>query len=63
MQFRDHLAQIVSQLEPEHRLPVAEALRASGDDVMQFQQELQSQTWEHPDLPVDTIMNQIMVDH
>lgn len=62
MKFREHLAQIISQLEPEHRVPVADALRASDGTPASFQQELQCQTWDYPDLPVQDILFQIVVD-
>jgi hypothetical protein len=62
MKFREHLAQIISALDPEHRVPVADALRASNGDPINFQQELQSQIWDHPELPVDHLLQQIMVD-
>lgn len=62
MKFREHLAQIVSQLEPEYRVPVADALRASNGSPSGFEQELQSQVWDFPDLPVQRILQQIMVD-
>jgi hypothetical protein len=62
MKFREHLSQIVSQLEPEYRVPVADALRMSDGTPVSFEQELQAQTWEHPGLPVEQILQQVMVD-
>lgn len=62
MKFREHLSQIVSQLAPEHRVPVADALRASDGTVIGFQQELEAQVWDHPDLPVEQILHRVMVD-
>jgi hypothetical protein len=62
MKFREHLAQVISQLAPEHRMPVAEALRASDGTAQSFEQELQAATWEHPELPVQDIMQSMVVD-
>lgn len=63
MKFREHLAQIVSQLAPEHRVPVAESIRFSDGSPQSFAMELTAAGWDHPDLPVQEILDQMVVDH
>jgi len=63
MRFCQHLSKVVSSLNLEHRRPVAEALDLCDGEAGLFRQELQSQTWEYPDLPVEEIVQQIVVDH
>jgi len=63
MKFRDQLARIISGLAPEHRIPVADALRHSNGDLLEFEQELRAAAWDHPELPVDDIMQSMVVDY
>jgi hypothetical protein len=62
MRFRDQLAQVINQIEPEHRTVVADSLRFSDGTPESFELELTSAVWDHPDLPVQDILHQLMVD-
>ncbi len=59
-QFNQQLSQVINSLAPEFRVPVADALRASDGTLLSFEQELQAQVWEHPDLPLEQIMQQVV---
>ena len=63
MKFREHLAQIISDLSPEHRSVVVDSMRFSDGTPQSFELELTAARWDHPDLPVQDIMNQMVVDH
>ncbi len=54
--------QMINSLEPECRIPVVNALRASDGTVLSFSQELSAQTWDHPELPVQDILDKLMFD-
>jgi hypothetical protein len=54
--------QMINALEPEYRIPVVNALSASDGTVLSFQEELVSQTWDNPYLPVQEIMDKLMFD-
>lgn len=53
---------MINNLEPEFRIPVINALRASDGTVLSFQQELAAQTWDMPGLPVQDIVDQVCWD-
>lgn len=53
---------MINNLEPEFRIPVINALRASDGTVLSFQQELAAQTWDTPGLPVQDIVDQVCWD-
>ena len=53
---------IINKLEPEFRMPVVNALRASDGSFLSFQEELVSQTWEVPELPVQDILDRVAFD-
>ena len=54
--------QMINSLEPEFRIPVVNALRASDGTVLSFSQELAAQTWDNPELPVQNILDKLMFD-
>jgi len=60
MQFREHLNQVINSLDREHRIPVSQALSQCDGTPASFEQELQAQVWEHPDLPLEQIMQQVV---
>lgn len=62
MRFRDQLAQVINQIEPEHRAVVVDSLRFSDGNPENFELELTAAVWDHPDLPVQDILHQLMVD-
>jgi hypothetical protein len=65
MKFDPAMQKLINSLEPEHRIPVHAAARASDGTVDDFQRELVSQVWEFPDLDVQGIMDKLsanMVD-
>jgi hypothetical protein len=53
---------IINALDPEHRIPVVNALRLSDGTLLSFQQELTAQVWETPDLPVQDILDRVAFD-
>lgn len=53
---------MINLIEPEFRIPVITALKASDGSVLSFQEELAAQTWETPNLPVQEIMDRIIFD-
>lgn len=54
--------QMINSLEPEFRIPVVNALRASDGTLLSFQQELSAQTWDTPELPVQDILDKVAFD-
>ena len=56
------IAAVINTIEPEFRIPVVNALRASDGTVLSFQQELSAQIWDTPDLPVQEILDKIIFD-
>jgi len=53
---------MLNSLDPEFRIPVVNALRASDGTLLSFQQELSAQVWDTPELPVQDIMDRIAFD-
>ena len=51
---------VAQTLPREFRSPVVEALNNSDGTLDSFQAELSSQTWDHPDLPVQDILDKLM---
>ena len=56
------IGMVINSLDPEFRIPVVNALRASDGTVLSFQQELSAQVWDNPGLPVQEIMDRIAFD-
>lgn len=56
------IGMVINSLDPEFRIPVVNALRASDGTVLSFQQELSAQVWDNPGLPVQEIMDCIAFD-
>ena len=54
--------QMVNSLEPEFRVPVVNALRASDGTYLSFQEELAAQVWDNPTLPVQDILDRVAFD-
>lgn len=52
----NNLNQIINELAPEYRVPVAEAVSLSDGTLASFSAELNSMTWEYPDLPVADVL-------
>jgi hypothetical protein len=53
---------VINNVEPEFRIPILNALTCSDGTYLSFHSELVSQTWDHPELPIDTIINEICWD-
>lgn len=53
---------MINSLEPEFRIPVVNALRASDGTLLSFQQELSAQVWDTPELPVQDILDLVAFD-
>ena len=53
---------MLNSLDPEFRIPVVNALRASDGTLLSFHQELSAQVWDTPELPVQDIMDRIAFD-
>lgn len=53
---------MINSLEPEFRMPVVNALKSSDGTLLSFQEELVSQTWEVPELPVQDILDRVAFD-
>lgn len=54
--------ELINSLDPEFRVPVSQALRACDGSLLSFQQELAAQTWDHPSLPVQEIVDRVAFD-
>jgi hypothetical protein len=50
------------EIPREFRVPVSAAADLSDGTLLDFHQELENQTWEYPDLPVNEIVNIIAYD-
>jgi hypothetical protein len=53
---------VINTIDPEYRMTVIAALKASDGTVLSFQQELAAQVWDNPDLPVQDILDKIAFD-
>jgi hypothetical protein len=49
-------------IEREFRVPVSVAFKQSDGTFLSFQQELSAQVWDHPDLPVQEILDKLAYD-
>ena len=56
--FQQQLNAVMQNLDREHRAAVAEAAEFSDGSPASFELELVAAAWEHPGLPVSTIMDQ-----
>lgn len=54
-----NLTQIINDLPCEYRAPVAQAVSFSDGSRDSIRSEIQSLVWEHPDLPVDDILERL----
>lgn len=53
---------MIRDLAHEHRPAVISAWEHSDGTLLSFIEELESQRWDHPDLPVDSLIEQIAWD-
>lgn len=60
LEFR--VREMVRDLAREHRPAVIGAWERSDGSLLSFIEELQSQQWDYPDLPVDSLVEQIAWD-
>lgn len=51
---------LINSLEPEYRIPVQQAFKASDGTVLSFQQELSAMSWDYPRLPVQDIVDRML---
>lgn len=56
------IAVVINDVEPEFRMSVLTALKASDGTLLSFQEELNAQIWENPELPVQAILEKIAFD-
>lgn len=55
----ESVKQLINSLEPEYRIPVQQAFKASDGTLLSFQQELSAMTWDYPRLPVQDIVDRV----
>jgi hypothetical protein len=60
--FAQQVRQVINSLDAEHRTVVADSLSFSDGTLASFELELTAARWEHPALPVEEIMQQVLVD-
>ena len=60
LQYRLH--ELINTLDMEHRVPVAKAYKQCDGSWASFAQELSAQSWEHPELPVQDILDKVSYD-
>lgn len=53
------LHEIMSSIDREFRIPVSVAFKQSDGTFDSFAQELSAQTWDHPAIPVQEILDKI----
>lgn len=53
------LDRILAKADVEHRVPIHEAWHTCDGTPSNFEQELYAQSWEHPNLPVQEIMQRL----
>jgi hypothetical protein len=56
------VAVMINSIDPEFRISIINALKASDGTVLSFQEELNAQVWDMPELPVQDIMEKIAFD-
>lgn len=54
--------ELIRGLDREHRPPVIRAFESSDGSLLSFIEELNSQSFDYPDLPVDDIIGQLAWD-
>lgn len=54
--------ELIRGLDREYRSPVIRAFESSDGSLLSFIDELNSQSYEYPDLPVDDIIGQLAWD-
>ena len=60
IEFR--VRELLTQIDREHRHAVVSAFERCDGALLSFQEELSAQTWDYPDLPVQTILYNIAYD-
>lgn len=58
-QVASAVGRVINDLDPEFRISVVTALNVSDGTLDSFKQELESATWDVPNLPVEDIMYRI----
>lgn len=53
------LHNVMSSIDREFRIPVSVAFKQSDGTFDSFAKELSAQTWDHPTLPVQEILDKI----
>lgn len=56
------IGNVINRIDPEYRIPVMNALRYSDGTYLSFHNELVSQAWDCPNLPIESIMEEICWD-
>ena len=56
------IGRVLDSLDREFRPAVLDAVKHCDGTLLSFQEELSAQTWDHPTLPVDDIINRISYD-
>lgn len=60
LQYR--IQELLLTLEREFRMPVAKAFKSSDGSFASFASELSAMVWDHPELPVQDILDKISYD-
>ena len=58
--FMQQVNAVIQGLDREHRAVVVEAAEFSDGSQASFELELVAASWEHPELPVSAIMDQLV---
>lgn len=56
------VGRVINDIEPEFRIPVINAVKSSDGTFLSFQEELASQVWDMPNLPVQDILDRVAYD-
>ena len=56
-----NIKEVINGLEPEYRIPVQMAYKTCDGSVLSFQQELSAMTWDYPRLPVQDILDRVVL--
>jgi len=54
--------ELVKELDREHRPAVIGAWESCDGTLLSFMEEMTAQTWDYPELPVQSIVDQIAYD-
>lgn len=57
--FKQSIARVINEVPREFKAPVMQAFDNSDGTYLNFEQELTAQVWDHPELPIQDILDRL----